>query len=405
MIGVPAPEEGSPQGGLSYFAAVRAHAAAWYNGTVSHLTDPMPMRRHPLLAAAVVALLFAGAGCVFGPAPAPSTPPPAPSPVEPPAAGAQAFGTPVTLLVGAAVTFEDGLNVTLLSVGDSRCPEGVQCIWQGELSPVLQLLHGGIGDIDKQLTLGTVRAAKATLGGYAFALTGAAVDSATFVVTKSDAGAVKDEMIDVATPHEGDVVSSPLTVRGEARGAWYFEAQFPVRLLDADGRVLASAPAHATGDWMTDQMVPFEATLTFDRPAAVTGTLVLEKDNPSDLPQNADSRSIPVRFGTGVPPTGGTGVRGTVTIGPTCPVERMPPDPGCAPKPYATTLRVTTPAGKAVAVIDVGADGAFSRQLAPGDYVIGPAGTATLPRLAPQPFTVKAGVMTALDLVFDSGIR
>lgn len=360
----------------------------------------MTMRKPPLIAVVAAVLLLAGAGCLRNPSPV--TPP---APPNPPVAGSQAFGVEVTLLVGGDVTFEDGLNVTLLSMGDSRCPEGVQCIWQGELSPVLQLLHGGIGDIDKQLTLGTVRATKATLGGYAFTLSRATVDSATFVVKKSVEGEVKDAMISVTSPQEGEVVSSPLVVRGEARGAWYFEAQFPVRLLDADGRVLASAPAHAVGDWMTDQMVPFEATLTFDRPAAVTGTLVLEKDNPSDLPQNADSRSIPVRFGTGVAPTGATGVRGTVTIGPTCPVERNPPDPKCAPKPYATTLRITTSAGKAVAVVDVAADGTFTQRLAPGDYVIGPAGTATLPRLAPQPFAVKAGAMTTLDLVFDSGIR
>ncbi|HSD12348.1 MAG TPA: Gmad2 immunoglobulin-like domain-containing protein, partial [Patescibacteria group bacterium] len=306
------------------------------------------MRTSSFLAAVAAVLMLAGAGCFPGPAAVPPSPPaPVPAPSPNPAPGTQAFGAEATLRVGGSVTFKDGLVVDLLRIGDSRCPEGVQCIWQGELSPVLRLVNGGIGDSPKELTLGTVRAAKAAIGGYAIALIGATVDTATIIVRASVAPAVQDDMLRLTTPREGEVVTSPLEVRGEARGKWYFEAQFPVKLLDADGRVIASTAAHADGDWMTDEFVPFTATLTFDKPAAVTGTLVLEKDNPSDLPQNDDSRSIPVRFGTGVDVTGSTGVRGTVTIGPTCPVERIPPEPGCAPKPYATTLRIATAAGKA----------------------------------------------------------
>jgi len=55
-------------------------------------------------------------------------------------------------------------------------------------------------------------------------------------------------------------------------------------------------PAQAQGDWMTTEFVPFEAVLEFAVPQTEFGTLILEKDNPSGLPQNADSISIPVRF-------------------------------------------------------------------------------------------------------------
>ncbi|MCK9377857.1 MAG: Gmad2 immunoglobulin-like domain-containing protein, partial [Syntrophobacterales bacterium] len=52
---------------------------------------------------------------------------------------------------------------------------------------------------------------------------------------------------------------------GKARGAWFFEATFPVRLLDGNGREIADwVPAHAKADWMTDAWVPFETTLAFD---------------------------------------------------------------------------------------------------------------------------------------------
>lgn len=103
-------------------------------------------------------------------------------------------------------------------------------------------------------------------------------------------------LIQVDAPVANATVSSPLTVTGKARGYWYFEASFPVKLYDANNNLLAVQPAQAQGDWMTENFVPFSVTLTFPTPATPTGTLVLEKDNPSGEPQNDDSISIPVQF-------------------------------------------------------------------------------------------------------------
>ena len=102
--------------------------------------------------------------------------------------------------------------------------------------------------------------------------------------------------IRVSAPIPNAVVQSPLQVQGAARGSWYFEASFPVRLLDANGMVIAEEPATAQGDWMTDNFVPFDVELSFVTPTTDTGTLVFEKDNPSGLPQNAATLSVPVRF-------------------------------------------------------------------------------------------------------------
>lgn len=107
---------------------------------------------------------------------------------------------------------------------------------------------------------------------------------------------VLDAKIRVTAPVKDAVVTSPLVVSGTARGTWYFEASFPVKLLDANGKVLAVAPAQAQGEWMTEEFVPFSVTLTFAKPTTATGTLVLEKDNPSGLPEHANSRTIPVKF-------------------------------------------------------------------------------------------------------------
>jgi hypothetical protein len=108
----------------------------------------------------------------------------------------------------------------------------------------------------------------------------------------------KDKVI-VSSPKSATVISSPLEVDGQARGPWYFEAQFPVKIEDEKGNILGQATAQAQGDWMTDDFVPFKALVNFDPKNNNTGFLVLEKDNPSGLPENAESIKIPVVFKTG----------------------------------------------------------------------------------------------------------
>ncbi|MBI1755388.1 PQQ-dependent sugar dehydrogenase [Candidatus Azambacteria bacterium] len=104
------------------------------------------------------------------------------------------------------------------------------------------------------------------------------------------------DLIRVENIKQNDIVKSPLMAQGEARGNWFFEASFPVRLYDANGKELAAVPAQAQGEWMTTEFVPFQAQLEFQPPATDTGMLVLEKDNPSGLPEHDDQLVIPVRF-------------------------------------------------------------------------------------------------------------
>lgn len=104
-------------------------------------------------------------------------------------------------------------------------------------------------------------------------------------------------LIRVETPLPQSEVTSPLFIAGEARGQWYFEADFPVRLLDANGAELALGIATAQGDWMTTEFVPFALTLVFDKPETETGVLVFQRDNPSGLPEHDDEWRVPVVFG------------------------------------------------------------------------------------------------------------
>lgn len=106
----------------------------------------------------------------------------------------------------------------------------------------------------------------------------------------------KSDLITVANIEANQLISSPQVIRGEARGTWFFEASFPISLLDAQGNELTVAIATAQSDWMTTDFVPFEATLTFAVPTSTTGVLVLRKDNPSGLPEHDDKLLLPIRF-------------------------------------------------------------------------------------------------------------
>ena len=105
-----------------------------------------------------------------------------------------------------------------------------------------------------------------------------------------------EDLIRIFTPQANEKISSPLLIIGEARGFWFFEATFPVKLLDDKGNIIAQHYAQAKGDWMTEDFVPFEAELVFEAPTTQKGWLVLEKDNPSDLSENADELRIPIIF-------------------------------------------------------------------------------------------------------------
>lgn len=106
----------------------------------------------------------------------------------------------------------------------------------------------------------------------------------------------KADLITIDNPRPNQEIASPLVVDGRARGYWFFEASFPVKLYDTNNNLLAWGIAQAKSDWMTEDFVPFEAELIFSPASTVRGTLVLQKDNPSGLPENDDELIVPVYF-------------------------------------------------------------------------------------------------------------
>ena len=94
----------------------------------------------------------------------------------------------------------------------------------------------------------------------------------------------------VDTPAPGDVVASPLTVRGSANT---FEGATSFRVLDATGQQLAQSngTGGTIGAWS-----PFSARLTFPPPQTVSGTVVAFDRSAKDGSM-IDVVTIPVTFG------------------------------------------------------------------------------------------------------------
>jgi len=107
----------------------------------------------------------------------------------------------------------------------------------------------------------------------------------------------KINLIRINKPRPNEIITSPLEIEGEARGNWFFEASFPIKLLDADGKTIAAGIAQAQSEWMTENFVPYKAGLEFTAKEGEQGILVLEKDNPSGLAENSDELRVPVIFG------------------------------------------------------------------------------------------------------------
>lgn len=108
---------------------------------------------------------------------------------------------------------------------------------------------------------------------------------------------VTNPNIQVSQPTINSMVASPLMITGQAKGSWYFEASFPIKIYNSSNVLIGQTVGQAQGNWMTTSFVPFTATLTF--PAQITGssgTIVFEKDNPSGEPGNADSYALSIIF-------------------------------------------------------------------------------------------------------------
>ncbi len=110
-------------------------------------------------------------------------------------------------------------------------------------------------------------------------------------------GNCRSDFVLLDSPRPGAIISSPLRIKGQARGTWFFEGDFPVILMNSHGEKIAESYASAKDEWMTENFVFFEGIINFDRfLPGQRGTLALKKDNPTGLTQFDDKLEIPIYF-------------------------------------------------------------------------------------------------------------
>ena len=112
---------------------------------------------------------------------------------------------------------------------------------------------------------------------------------------KNNQPPVQAEVV-ISSPVENQAISSPVEISGKAKGSWFFEAVFPIKILDQDGTELGSGQAQAQGNWQTTDYVNFTSKIVFLHPKGLTGTILFENDNPSGLPQNHKEFKLPIKF-------------------------------------------------------------------------------------------------------------
>jgi len=105
-------------------------------------------------------------------------------------------------------------------------------------------------------------------------------------------------------------------------------------------------------------------------------------------------------------------LEGKISIGPLCPVEKDPPDPGCLPTAdtyKAFPVGVWTAGGrrKVTRLDPAPPDGIYLTALAPGTYLVRLDNNGNFPGSAnlPVEINVSPGKITLLDINIDTGIR
>jgi len=111
--------------------------------------------------------------------------------------------------------------------------------------------------------------------------------------------------------------------------------------------------------------------------------------------------------GCGSPPLSDGGIEGVALAGPTCPVERNPPEPGCEDRPISTSLVAVDVDTERSVSFRPEPDGTFRIPLVAGTYVIRQPDDAATPPTCPQtePIVVRPHAFTQVTVRCDTGIR
>lgn len=103
----------------------------------------------------------------------------------------------------------------------------------------------------------------------------------------------KDDLISLSIT-AGQVVSGKFKLSGSIKGAYFFEANILINILDANKNVLKKGYATAVGEWMTSEPVVFEGYVDVTNLPSGPAFIEIHNDNASDLPEHNKSILVPI---------------------------------------------------------------------------------------------------------------
>jgi hypothetical protein len=187
-------------------------------------------------------------------------------------------------------------------------------------------------------------------------------------------------------------------------------------MTEAEARVIAEkscikgAEALGAGTYNSNsQTWWYDANLNATRPGCNPACVVSEQTKTAEInwrctglipPSPTSTPPLPVP-----PPAKTSGINGYIHMGPTCPVEKMPPDPNCADKPYTNAeILAANSAGKQY-LGKTDSAGNFSLIVPAGTYNVEVVSVNMFPRCLEQQAIVIANNFVSLNISCDTGIR
>jgi hypothetical protein len=137
--------------------------------------------------------------------------------------------------------------------------------------------------------------------------------------------------------------------------------------------------------------------------ATAPPTSTVGPDPATTAPTTITSPPAPITTVAPPLPVEGTGVRGRVTAGPTCPVER--PEQPCPPNPVHGRVDALDATGRTVADVTIDASGRYAISLPPGQYTLRVRADGPFPRCPDTAVSVTEASPVTSNIGCDTGIR
>lgn len=113
------------------------------------------------------------------------------------------------------------------------------------------------------------------------------------VNTVSEVLGNKDDLVSLSVK-AGQEVGGKFKITGSVKGAYFFEANILINILDVNKNVLKNGHATATSEWMTADPVEFEGDIDFTGLSQGPAYIEIHNDNASGLPEHDKSILIPI---------------------------------------------------------------------------------------------------------------